>query len=198
MRIFFRPPSQGVIEPFLSDQRDKPFSYVEVGKTRGAPPSGYDLDHHRIELGRGEEVFQLAMEALRGWRMFQCDWVTLCWPDVPISPGEVVGVLIRAYGLWSLNACRIVYLVDEHRPIRRYGFAYGTLPGHGERGEERFLIEQGDDGVVRYDLYAFSRPRHWSVRLGYPLARRLQERFARCSLQAMRTAVMSPGEGQGG
>ena len=59
----------------------------------------------------------------------------------------------RAIGLWWLNACRIVYVVDESGPISKFGFAYGTLPGHVESGEERFLIEwdRGDEQrVVRH------------------------------------------------
>jgi uncharacterized protein (UPF0548 family) len=68
----------------------------------------------------------------------------------------------------------------------RRSFAYGTLPEHGERGEERFTVEwRREDDSVFYELYAFSRPNHLIARLGYPLARRLQRRFARDSLRAM-------------
>ena len=35
----------------------------------------------------------------------------------------------RAIGFWWLNACRIVYVVDEAGPITQFGFAYGTLAG---------------------------------------------------------------------
>jgi len=80
-----------------------------------------------------------------------------------------------------------VYLIEEDDGVvRRCGFAYGTLPGHAESGEERFTVEQRrDDGSVSYDLYAFSRPNNLLTRAGYPLARRLQRRFARDSLRAM-------------
>jgi uncharacterized protein (UPF0548 family) len=73
---------------------------------------------------------------------------------------------------------------------QRFGFAYGTLPGHAESGEERFTVEWHEaDGAVWYDILAFSRPRRLLARLGYPLARRLQKRFARDSAAAMRRAV---------
>lgn len=121
--------------------------------------------------------------------MFALPWVELCWPKTPIEPGACVAVLIRALGLWSLNPARIVYVVDEAGPPARYGFAYGTLPGHAEKGEERFLVEHHDDGAVVYDLRAFSRPGHPLTALGYPYARRLQERFALGSLAAMGRAV---------
>lgn len=98
-------------------------------------------------------------------------------------PGAVVGVLARCLGIWWLNAARVVYSIDEPR---RHGFAYGTLPGHAERGEERFLVEMMDDGSIWYDLFAFSQPAHWLAKLGHPVARRFQKKFAADSLQAMR------------
>jgi uncharacterized protein (UPF0548 family) len=102
-------------------------------------------------------------------------------------------------GVWWLNACRIVYAVDEAGPISKFGFAYGTLPGHVESGEERFLVEwdRGDDAVW-YDILAFSRPHHVLTRLGYPVVRRLQRRFGRDSAAAMLRAVGSADEVKAG
>ena len=96
----------------------------------------------------------------------------------------------RAFGLWWLNCCRIVYVVNESGPIKKFGFAYGTLPGHIESGEERFVIEwnQGDDSVW-YDILAFSRPNRLLFRLVYPLVRRMQKRFGRDSAAAVFKAV---------
>lgn len=103
-----------------------------------------------------------------------------------------MGVLAHACGLWWRNACRIAYVVDEVGPLRRYGFAYGTLPGHAESGEERFLVEWDErDGRVWYDILAFSRPSYRFMWLGYPLVRRLQKRFARDSAEAMKRATNS-------
>jgi uncharacterized protein (UPF0548 family) len=96
----------------------------------------------------------------------------------------------RAVGVWWLNACRVVYVVDERGPVSR--FAYGTLPGHVESGEERFLIEWDQSAdAVWYDILAFSRPNHVLTRLGYPVVRRLQKRFGRDSAAAMVRAVRS-------
>ncbi len=73
---------------------------------------------------------------------------------------EVVAVLGRAVGLWWLNCCRIVYVVNEVGLVAKFGFAYGTLPGHVESGEERFQVEWNrNDNTVWYDLLAFSRPK---------------------------------------
>jgi uncharacterized protein (UPF0548 family) len=89
-----------------------------------------------------------------------------------------------------MNASRIVYVVDEAGPMTRFGFAYGTLPDHVETGEERFLIEwDRADNRVRYDILAFSRPRHVLARLGNPMMRRMQKKFGRDSVAAMLRAV---------
>ena len=106
-------------------------------------------------------------------------------------PGVTVAVVVRHFGFWSLNACRIIYVLEEETDdVRRTGFAYGTLADHAEAGEERFVIEwkRADDSVW-YDLYAFSRPRHLFARLGYPISRMLQRRFAQESKQAMVAAT---------
>lgn len=118
--------------------------------------------------------------------MFDLGWVELVDPKAPIEAGTTVAVLVRSLGLWSLNAARIVYVVDERD---RFGFAYGTLPDHAESGEELFLVTRDAGGTVTYELRADSRPHQWPARLGYPWVRRLQKRFARCSLQAMQRAT---------
>lgn len=182
-------PSPDVIRRFLARQDGRPFSYAEVGRSRDAPPAGYAVDHRRARLGEGQRDFEAACAALRRWEMFHLGWVELCWPDAPIAPGTVVGILASMCGVWWLNACRIVYVIDEAGPPRRFGFAYGTLADHVESGEERFSVEWRDDDSVWYDLLAFSRPRHWLARLGYPLTRRTQRRFALDSLAAMTAAV---------
>ena len=138
----------------------------------------------------GAETFRRAAAAVRTWRMSSLGWMSIQPAHAPVAPGETVAAVVRHYGFWSLNACRVVYLLDEEQDgIRRTGFAYGTLPAHGEIGEERFSVEWLADDSVWYDLYAFSRPGHFLARLGYPIVRRLQRRFARESKQAMLGAV---------
>lgn len=145
------PPSDEMIRAFLRQQAAASFSYPEVGHTRYTPPAGYVVDHNRICLGKGEACFNAACDAIRAWRMFSLSWVTLCWPSAPIAPGTDVAVLARWGPLWWLNACRIVYVIDEQMTQRRFGFAYGTLPAHAERGGRAVLRRNGRrrDGLVR-------------------------------------------------
>lgn len=183
-------PSPPTIHAFRAAQGQLDLTYAAVGATRTGPPPGYAVDHTRVRLGTGEAVFQSARAALARWEHFHLGWVEAQPADVPLRAGAVVAVLARVLGLWWLNACRIVYTVDEDGPVRRFGFAYGTLPAHAESGEERFLVEwDRADNVVWYDVLAFSRPNHWLARLGYPLTRRTQKRFARDSAAAMVAAV---------
>ena len=195
----FSEPSEREIAKYISSQAKLPFSYPEVGATKSGSgpgagdstgPAGYTLDHNRVQLGHGGEIYRRAVEALKQWRQFELGWVTLVPHGVKVETGAVVAVKARAGGLWSLNACRVVYVIDE---AERFGFAYGTLPDHVERGEERFMIEwQPDDDSVWYDILAFSQPRHLLVRTGFLYARMLQKRFARDSLAVMKSVVLHP------
>jgi uncharacterized protein (UPF0548 family) len=137
-------------------------------------------------------VFTAAVAALRRWEQIHLGWLEAHPDDVPIKEGQVVAILARSFGLWWLNACRIVCVVDETGPLTKFGFAYGTLPAHAGSGEERFSIEwnRADDSVW-YDILAFSRPRHLLTKIGYPIVRGTQKRFGRESAAAMLRAVRS-------
>ncbi len=176
-------PDRNRIEKFLDDALKSSFSYDGVGSTELVPPDGCTIDHNRIKIGEGKAAFEIAKDAVRAWKMFDMPWVTLCRPDTPIETGRNAAILIKHFGFYSLNAARIVYVIDEPN---RFGFAYGTLEDHGESGEERFLVEyHPETGEVWYDLFAFSRPNLFLAKLGYPLTRMLQKRFARDSKAAM-------------
>ncbi|MEP6913665.1 MAG: DUF1990 domain-containing protein [bacterium] len=179
-------PSAERIRRFIVSQCELPFSYPEVGATRRALPAEYTIDHNRVKLGIGAEVFKRAVRSLENWKQFDLGWVRIVPEGTPVKVDAVVAILTRHFGFWSLNACRVVYLVEENEPVKKFGFAYGTLSSHVERGEERFTVEwDADDDSVWYDILAFSRPNKILVRLGFPLARLLQKRFARDSLSAM-------------
>ncbi|PYS37238.1 MAG: hypothetical protein DMG14_21940, partial [Acidobacteria bacterium] len=72
------------------------------------------------------------------WEMFNLGWVRLFQPNTPIEVDATVAVLVHHFGFWSLNACPVVYVIEE---ARRFGFAYGTLQEHAEQGEEKFSVE---------------------------------------------------------
>jgi uncharacterized protein (UPF0548 family) len=184
--FFLTEPSAYTIHEFIAFQHNLQFSYQSVGATNGQLPSGYTIDHNRVQLGKGQAVFQRAAQALKQWKQFDLGWVTIVPVGVDVEIGATVAVKARAFGTWSLSAARVVYLIEEDGPVRRFGFAYGTLLDHVETGEERFSVEwHKEDDSVWYDILAFSRPQHLLTKLSFPLARMLQKRFARDSMQRM-------------
>ncbi|TWT62711.1 DUF1990 domain-containing protein [Rubinisphaera italica] len=188
----FQKPSAEFLSRFLNGQKELEFTYPEFGATAGELPQGYLVDRTRIELGNGLTVFEKAKQALEQWEQFQLGWVET-WPrEVPIQTGEEVAIMAKSFGCWWLNSCRIVYCIDDQDAITKFGFAYGTLPGHLECGEERFLIEWNrQTDIVAYEILAFSKPGHLLTRLGYPFARRNQKRFARESAARLQHVASS-------
>jgi len=167
-------------------------SYPHAGCTLSqARPPGYDADHNRAYLGAGPEVFAAAKDALMNWEQFPAPWAVIA-PAAAGCParGAVVVVVARVFGLWVRSAARVVAVTDEPG---RFAVVYGTLPGHVEQGEERFAVEILADGSVWYDVLAYSVPRHALLRLAYPVARRMQRRFARDSLAAVKRAATRDG-----
>ncbi len=76
-------------------------------------------------------------------------------------------VLMRwGVGFLSLRIpCRVVEVIDEPR---RKGFAYVTLVGHPESGEEQFLLERLDDGSITFTITVVSKPASTLAKLGAP------------------------------
>ena len=182
-------PSQAKIEDFLVQSRQLPLSYRPIGIAGLAQPE-FRIDEVRCTLGHGSKIFTSAKEALLNWRQFDLGWVELFPRGAPIEPGTVVAVMVNHLGFWSLNGCRIVYLIGDSDSATQFGFAYGTLTNHAERGEEIFEVSiDPRSQEVSYLIRAASRPRAALARVGYPFTRALQARFRRDSLKAMELAV---------
>jgi uncharacterized protein (UPF0548 family) len=192
----FTAPSVEELRAWSTAAASGAFNYPNVGSTRDlstagfSPPRGFQFDRRRTRLGDGEDLFEAAADAVIHGRMFPSGWFRAALPPRPIVVGDILAIAARCGGLWWANAARVVYVLDEQTDgVCRRGFAYGTLPAHVERGEERFVVEQLADGSVWYDLAAFSRPRHPLIWATYPVARFMQERFRRASAAALQAAV---------
>ena len=171
----------------MNGQSRTQLTYRAVEGTRKGRVRGYHNDRLAIRLGSGSDIFERGKRGVDHWKMFQQDWINLCWHHHKVRVGTVVGVAALHFGLWSLNPCRVVYVVDEPG---LFGFAYGTLADNVVSGEERFTVEWRPDDSVWYEIRSFSRPRHWLAWLAYPLTRLAQKRFARGSLKAMLEALV--------
>jgi uncharacterized protein (UPF0548 family) len=147
----------------LSDLAALPLTYSELGATAGPLPAGY---HHVLKsavIGSGRSRFEDAADKGMRWGMLRGAGLRVeATTEVAAVGSEVI------VHLGPLRApCRVVYVVDE--PDRR-GFAYGTLPGHAETGEELFVAryDPATDEVYA-DVLAFSRHATWWSRLGSPV-----------------------------
>lgn len=150
--------------------RRRPFTYAEVGSTATSAPPGYRHFSRTRTLPAGRD-FAAAVHDLMTWQMHQ-----RCGLRVSASSPEIqtdtVTVMRLGLGPAALTIpCRVVYIVDE--PDRR-GFAYGTLTGHPESGEEAFILHHRADGRTDFTVSAFSRPASLITKLGGPLATQAQ------------------------
>jgi uncharacterized protein (UPF0548 family) len=106
--------------------------------------------------------------------------------DTPLIVNETLLVLLRAGAFHVVAPCRIVYVIDEPK---QFGFAYGTLPGHPEQGEESFVITATAAGEVRFDVTALSRPSETLAKLVSPVARVIQRRVTNAYLAGLQRFV---------
>jgi uncharacterized protein (UPF0548 family) len=157
---------------------DGGLTYAEVGATADAVlPAGY----HHVRASRLLGVVDLdaVAERLLTWGMHARAGVR----RVEGAPRAVPGAEVRFRFLGQSIPCRVVAVIDE--PDRR-GFAYGTLPGHPETGEERFVVARDPaSGVVTATIVAFSRPGTWRTRVIGPAGRALQRHMTRRYLAAL-------------
>ncbi|MDX6743438.1 DUF1990 domain-containing protein [Actinocorallia sp. A-T 12471] len=160
------------------------FTYAEVGATREeALPPGYSHLRVRRTIGHGEAAYRAAAEALMTFAMHR---------GIPVGvragadrAAEGVPVTVTLAGLVRAP-CRIVWTVEEPR---RTGWAYGTLAGHPESGEESFVVEHHADDAVTLTVTAFSRPALALLRPLQPLIVPLQRLYAlRCAGVLRKTA----------
>jgi uncharacterized protein (UPF0548 family) len=157
-------------------------TYREAGATAGNLPAGYHQFTRSLPIGYGHELFVAAGDAVRQWQVQLGAGLQVS----ASSPAAVAGtVLLLGLGIGSLRLrapCRVVYAVDEPR---RRGFAYGTLAGHPESGEEAFIIEHHDDDSVRFRITAFSRPATRLAKIAGPLGAVVQRQVTAAYLRSL-------------
>ena len=161
----------------LSDLAALPLTYSEVGATAGPLPGGYHHLQKSAVVGSGRGRFDDAADTGMRWGMLRGAGLRVeATTEIVATGSEVIVHLgpVRA-------PCRVVYVVDD--PDQR-GFAYGTLPGHAESGEERFVVRYDPVTEEVYaDVTAFYRHATWWSRLGSPVTSAIQrvvtERYLR-------------------
>jgi uncharacterized protein (UPF0548 family) len=148
-------------------------TYAEVGATRDSDlPDGYRRIRARALVGRGPHVFAAAVRGLRSFDMQRGAGLRVRTdaPGVEVGAEVAMGMGVGPVRLWA--PCRVVWVIDEPR---RYGYGYGTLPGHPESGEEAFLVSLDEQEFVRLEIRAFSRPVRWFARWSGPAETLVQD-----------------------
>jgi uncharacterized protein (UPF0548 family) len=154
------------------------FTYAEVGATRRRPmPAHYNRLRYRLQLPDGS--FEAAAEAVLTFRMHRSIGARITTEAGRATPGADVTVQLGPFTVPN----RVVYVLDEPDV---QGFAYGTLPGHQESGEEAFMVTRDAHGHVWFSVTAFSRPVKWPTILAGPIAVLAQRGFARLCGRALR------------
>ncbi len=164
----------------LAALEELPLTYSEIGATAsGQLPAGYGHLHVEKQIGTGRQRFERAAEAVMHWGMQRGAGLRV---RASSEFAAVDAVLVVRMGFLPAP-CRVVYVVDE--PDMR-GFGYGTLPGHPESGEERFVVRRDPDtAAVFAEVSSFSRPAAWWSKAGGPLVKVAQRVIAGRYLRAV-------------
>jgi len=175
-------PSEAQLEAAVAKAAAAGFSYSEVGATEGELPAGYRHDRWSTDLGEdAPDRLDHAATELLNWRPQRGAGMSL-HPDEPVSAGLTFALTLQLpLGGYAVAPGRVVYVIDE--PHRR-GFAYGTLVGHPEQGEESFIVRRADGRLV-FEITAFSKPNHWLAKVGGRFTRRFQLAATKRYLAAM-------------
>ncbi len=166
----------------LAELEAAPFTYAPVGGTRGELPPGYGHLRRSRVIGAGLADFERAGAATLGWQVHVRSGLHVA-ASAPVAALGVVVECRLGFGRLAMRIpCRVVYTLDEPR---RLGFAYGTLPGHPETGEESFVVALRDDGRVELQVTAFANPAWRLARAVAPVSRLGQELAVRRYLRAL-------------
>lgn len=139
-------PDRATLDRLVDVSASAPVTYDHVGSTLGGPAAvGRRPRTRSLTIGDEPELFDAAVAALRAWACHRGIGARIHPPAATLTVDSTVLVVLPVAAVTIVVPNRIVAVVDE---ADRFGFAYGTLPGHQERGEESFVVEREPDGRV--------------------------------------------------
>jgi uncharacterized protein (UPF0548 family) len=171
----------------LAALADAPFTYPDVGGTASKRlPDGYRHAQRSAVIGSGRAAFERAAAAIFDWRAQRGAGLCVRSSGPATVPGTVVVLTAGLPRLGYDIPCRVVWAraTGDER-----GFAYGTLPGHPESGEERFVVRLTPDGDVVYEIRVFFRLASPAARLTGPVSLALQRLATDRYVSAIRRAA---------
>ncbi|KAJ9540896.1 hypothetical protein OSB04_027402 [Centaurea solstitialis] len=167
----------------------KPLAMLEEDKELSR--DGFLINHSKVLVGSGSDVYEKGKTALQNWRHFGLGW-TFVDPKTPVENGVKFCVCLKEFFPWVMMPLQVVY-VNETRSrktaVASFGFGGGTLGGHLLAGEERFSVEMDANKQVWYEILSISKPAHVLSVIGYPYVVLRQKFFAHQSSDAVRKFV---------
>jgi uncharacterized protein (UPF0548 family) len=172
------------LEKFLTEARSHEPTYADIGASRNdVMPTGFHHVRREERIGVAAD-FERAAEGLRTWAVHEGAGFRI-YPHEPVAPGATV-IALTSVGPFRIAApCRVTGIFKEPDV---FGFTYGTLPGHPERGEESFVVHRRD-GATFFAISAFSVPADVLARLGAPVSRAVQKSVTRKYVVGLRHYV---------
>ena len=162
-------------------------TYMHVGSSlRSDPRPGGQLRRCTEHLGTGDPTFRAGCDGLRRWAAQTAFGARVHPSDAPIQTGTTLLVMVSLGPFEVVAPNRIVEVVDKRGA---FGFAYGTLPGHPETGEESFVVRMDDTGSVSASVTIDAEPATWLIGLADPIVRAVQELAVRRYLAGIRHAA---------
>ena len=122
-----------------------------------ASPPGFRRFERTVTIGRGEDAWAAAGQAVLLWEVKRRS-------GFAVTPADGGGIGVREGGRYTITAGRGPFVVRE--PVEvvaavdtrdRRGFAYGTRWGHPVSGEEAFVVHRDADGRVLLTLRSLTR-----------------------------------------
>jgi len=165
-----------VLRPFA-------FDFLPGSVLGDATPRRTARLHRQAVIGTAA-AFDAAAAAVLDWQVQRRSGIrvlAVSGSDAPaVSEGLEGAVLVPLLGRTVEGPFRVTRVVREAAVV---GFAYGTLPGHPESGEEAFLVRRAGPETV-FELRALSRPA-FPYSLAAPVGAALQRRFTDRYLSAL-------------
>jgi uncharacterized protein (UPF0548 family) len=192
----------------LAELAGRPLNVDPDELAAAGPQTGWHVDDYRQPLAPeplGDPIpagsFEVARRLMADYAFADPAIVRAVFDPAAALANRNMLLQVRLGPLRFFIGCRVGAITDEtrtvdERKVRVWGWSYGTLAGHFERGRMDFAVWKWlDDGAVEFRIHVISRPAPLGnplVRLGFRLVgRRQQVRFARRACERMGALVAS-------
>lgn len=204
MHIFLRCPQGNRLGQLTESYSSTPVTQANVGSTRQwdraisekrsdttVVKKNHDLHlQQRFKIGSGEQDYLTAVDALSRGKCFDLDWVEPVMQR-PLEEEDTFCLLVRAFGLCSVNFCRVIYAGEESTADSQFfSIGVGTLKRHAAIGEERLSLNWNrinDD--VHFLIDSYSQPSSWLAKLFAFYLRRQQLKFVDQAPKRLKQAI---------